>query len=58
VEGEKDAERLAALGLPATCNHGGAGKWRPVHSEALKAAGVRTVVILPDHAAPGRAHAW
>ncbi len=29
VEGEKDADRLAALGAVATCNPGGAGKWRP-----------------------------
>ena len=28
VEGEKDADRLASLGLVATCNAGGAGKWR------------------------------
>src|SRR5215475_2908138 len=27
VEGEKDADRLASLGLVATCNAGGAGKW-------------------------------
>ena len=27
VEGEKDADSLAALGIVATCNAGGAGKW-------------------------------
>src|SRR5262249_42890268 len=27
VEGEKDADALWALGIPATCNAGGAGKW-------------------------------
>jgi hypothetical protein len=27
TEGERDAETLAALGLIATCNPGGAGKW-------------------------------
>ena len=32
VEGEKDADRLAALGLVATTNVGGAGKWRPASS--------------------------
>jgi hypothetical protein len=26
-EGEKDADRLVAVGLLATCNPGGAGKW-------------------------------
>ena len=30
VEGEKDAEALQALGLTATCNAMGAGKWRRV----------------------------
>ena len=28
TEGEKDADNLAKLGLTATCNIGGAGKWR------------------------------
>ena len=28
VEGEKDVESLARLGIVATCNPGGAGKWR------------------------------
>ena len=27
TEGEKDADRLWDLGIPATCNVGGAGKW-------------------------------
>jgi hypothetical protein len=29
VEGEKCAEHLWNWNFPATCNHGGAGKWRP-----------------------------
>lgn len=29
VEGEKDADRLVTLGLEATTNSGGAGKWLP-----------------------------
>jgi hypothetical protein len=29
TEGEKDAENIAALGLVATTNPGGAGKWQP-----------------------------
>jgi hypothetical protein len=28
VEGKKDADRLWALDIPATCNLGGAGRWR------------------------------
>lgn len=54
VEGEKDADRLAALGLIATTNAGGAGKWRAEYSEALRR---RNVVILPDNDEPGREHA-
>lgn len=54
VEGEKDADRLASLGLVATCNAGGAGKWRKEHSEFLRG---RHVVILPDNDDAGRQHA-
>ncbi|MGE4533487.1 toprim domain-containing protein [Halomonas sp.] len=54
VEGEKDVHRLEALGLVATCNAGGAGKWTDEHSRHL--AG-RRVVILPDNDAPGIDHA-
>ncbi len=54
VEGEKDVDRLGALGFVATCNPGGAGKWRPEFSEALRG---RHVIILPDNDAPGRTHA-
>jgi hypothetical protein len=54
VEGEKDADALAAAGLDATCNAGGAGKWRPAYADAL--AGAR-VVVLPDADGPGRDHA-
>lgn len=53
-EGEKDCDRLGELGLVATTNHGGAGKWRPEISHWL--AG-RNVVVLPDNDDPGRAHA-
>jgi putative DNA primase/helicase len=54
VEGEKDADRLAALGLVATTNAGGADKWRDEYSEALRG---RHVVVLPDNDGPGRKHA-
>ena len=53
VEGEKDADRLAALGLVATCNAGGAGKWRVSHSECLKG---RSVTLIADNDAAGRDH--
>ncbi len=53
VEGEKAADRLAALGLVVTTNPGGAGKWRPKYGEWLRG---RHVVILPDDDEPGRRH--
>ncbi|MEX1095351.1 MAG: AAA family ATPase [Planctomycetales bacterium] len=54
TEGEKDADRLAELGLIATCNVGGAGKWRDEYVEHLRG---RRVVIFPDNDDPGRKHA-
>ncbi len=56
VEGEKDADRLWSLGLPATCNSGGAGKWSDADSAALKAAGMQQCVLLPDNDGAGLAH--
>ena len=53
VEGEKDADRLHSLGLVATCNAGGAGKWTAEHSEPLRGA---RVVILPDNDETGHKH--
>lgn len=53
VEGEKDVETLRGLGLVATCNPGGAGKWKPEYSPFL--AG-KHVVILPDNDEPGLKH--
>lgn len=54
VEGEKDVERLAQIGVVATCNPGGAGKWQDNYSASL--AG-RSVCILPDNDEPGEQHA-
>ena len=54
VEGEKDAVNLERLGLTATCNPGGAGKWLKPYSQQLAGA---DVVILPDNDLPGRGHA-
>lgn len=53
VEGEKDVDRLWALGIPATCNAGGAGKWSPALDDHLRGA---DVVILPDNDDAGRNH--
>jgi putative DNA primase/helicase len=53
VEGEKDVDRLAALGLIATTNPGGAGKWRDEYSSALRG---RRVVVLRDNDEAGSQH--
>jgi hypothetical protein len=45
VEGERDVDNLSKLGIPATCNAGGAGKWRNELSEFFRGA---DVVIIPD----------
>lgn len=65
VEGEKDVETLVRLGVAATCNPGGAGKWRSGYNAWFDGA---DVVILPDNdpANPddkekghvGQRHAW
>lgn len=57
AEGEKDVLALRAIGLVASTNAGGAGKWRDEYAEQLRAAGVESVAILPDNDEPGRAHA-
>jgi 5S rRNA maturation endonuclease (ribonuclease M5) len=54
VEGEKDVDSLFAVGLKATTNFGGAGKWRPSYSESLRNA---RVAIIPDNDETGRTHA-
>ena len=53
-EGEKDVAALVQLGFSATCNLGGAGKWRPEYSETLRGA---SVWIVADKDKPGREHA-
>ncbi len=54
VEGEKDADNLGKIGLTATCNPMGAGKW---HAEWSKFFEGKEVFILPDLDEPGRKHA-
>jgi hypothetical protein len=53
-EGEKHVDALRALGLRATTNPGGAGKWRPEYASHFKGA---DVVVLPDCDKVGRDHA-
>jgi len=60
VEGEKDADRLASLGLVATCNIEGAAKpnqrakWKPEYTEQL--SGAASVALMPDNDEPGLEH--
>jgi hypothetical protein len=58
VEGEKDADRLWSIGVPATtCPQGGSmgkSKWTPAHSEWLVG---RDVMVVADRDETGWAHA-
>lgn len=62
VEGEKDANRLWSLGLPATTNDSGASKdgrkpkWTRALTQQITAVGATEVICLPDCDAAGRAH--
>jgi len=53
-EGEKDCDRLQSLGILATCNSGGAGKWQNKFSRHFTG---RLVVVITDNDDPGRDHA-
>jgi DNA polymerase len=54
-EGEKDADRVAALGLIATTNPEGAGKWTADLNKWF--TGKQRVNVLEDNDDAGRAHA-
>jgi RecA-family ATPase len=54
AEGENKVDELKSLGLCATCNTGGAGKWKDEYSKYLSG---KHVSILPDNDGPGIAHA-
>ena len=45
VEGEKDVDKLWALGIPATTNLGGAGKW---HDDLTQYFADYDIVVVPD----------
>jgi len=57
VEGEKDVDSLRALGMVATCNPMGAGKWAIVAEDAVKVLTGRSAVVIADKDEPGRKHA-
>lgn len=54
AEGEKDVDAIRSLGLAATCNSGGAGKFTEDLRAPLKG---RNVVVIADKDEVGRAHA-
>ncbi len=54
VEGEKDVLAIESKGGIATCNPGGAGKWKEEYGDLL--AG-RHVLVVVDKDEPGRRHA-
>ena len=53
-EGEKDVHALERLGLTATTNPGGAGKWRSEYSDVLRGA---KVTVIADRDEAGYDHA-
>jgi hypothetical protein len=53
VEGEKDVDNLRKVGIAATCNAGGAGRWRLELSSHFCGA---DVVLIPDNDDAGRDH--
>jgi hypothetical protein len=53
VEGEKNVENARKLTLVATCNSGGAGRWRDEYSESLRG---RHVCVIADKDEAGRRH--
>jgi putative DNA primase/helicase len=53
VEGEKDADNLAALGFVVTTNSGGARNWSPDLNKHFED---RDIYILPDNDDAGRDH--
>jgi 5S rRNA maturation endonuclease (ribonuclease M5) len=54
AEGEKDADILNRMGITATCNPMGAGKWKPEYNRFFEDT---RVAILPDNDEAGREHA-
>ena len=53
VEGEKDCDNLFKLGIVATTNVGGAGKWLEAYAEVFKD---KEVILCGDNDKPGKEH--
>jgi predicted transcriptional regulator len=54
VEGEPSADAMWSIGLPATTNIGGSGKWQP--SDTADLVGMARTVLCPDRDKPGVKH--
>ena len=54
TEGPKDADNLRKLGLTATTNAMGAGKWKKAYNQFFKN---KNIIILPDNDSIGEKHA-
>ncbi len=54
VEGESCADAMWSIGLPATTNIGGSGKWQP--SDTADLVGMARTVLCPDRDKPGMKH--
>ena len=55
VEGEKDVDALRKLGIVATTNSGGGGKWHNLSDDSVLHG--RNVAIIPDNDEAGHNHA-
>jgi hypothetical protein len=53
TEGEGKVDLLLSWGITATCNAGGAKKWKPAHAEFLRGA---DVILAPDNDNAGWQH--
>lgn len=54
VEGEKDVDSLINLGLVATTNPMGAGKWHSHYNDLLR--GTKEIILIPDNDEVGKKH--
>lgn len=54
--GEKDVDALWTLGIAATTNALGEGKWKDPYTEQLLAIGFKRAVVFPDNDTTGHAH--
>ena len=57
TEGERDSDAAWKLGIPATCNDGGAGKWSMEYGCDPELFRGKKVVVVADQDEPGLAHA-